>query len=519
MSVSFDKKADGAARRQARIQKEQKEKKKIRIITISVVTVLVLLFAGALFLNSKYARRNLDALTIGGVKFTAVDFDYFYNASYQQFRKSMTDQWGDYADSLLPDPEKSLSSQVYDPNTGETWAEFFVDYAMKQMTETVQYYNAAKEAGYVLPDEERTAMDNDITEFKQYVELYSTFDSYLQKLYGMNINESCFRKINEFINTANSYCEYKHDSFSYNAGTIADYYLENSDMLDIYTYRYFLVNMETVTESDYENTDEYEAAKEAALNEASERAALIAADIETEDDFINAAREYNETSYEDPDSTLHSYPGSWLGSYYGPWMRDNVHEYGDITTSDMSNGTYIVFFIGRDDNSYRMTEMRQILISRGAVDPDDYDEGENDPAYIEAVEAADTEARERAENTYNTFIDGGATEALLIDMLEDYSDDKTEGGFYDQISKDGNQNKMVPEIEDWLFENGRAYGDYALIRTADYGYHLVFFMGYGEKYSDFLADHEMRDKDYSAWKEGLPEAEAVRHWAFTLTQH
>ena len=103
--------------------------------------------------------------------------------------------------------------------------------------------------------------------------------------------------------------------------------------------------------------------------------------------------------------------------------------------------------------------------------------------------------------------------------MADYPDDTTEGGFYDKISKSASQNKMVPEIEDWLFADGRQYGDYELIRTEDYGYHLVFFMGYGERLCDFLADSGMRTRDYNAWKESLAPVEATKRWAFTLTSN
>lgn len=517
MSGSFDKKSAGAARRLERAEKERKEKRKTRIITLSVVVVLVVLFAGALFLNSKFARRTMTAVTVGGVNFTAVEFDYFYHTSYQEYRQNMTDQWGDYASSMLPSTERPLSSQIFDQETGRTWADFFVDYAFLQMTEAVQYHNAATAAGYKLPDDKRADMDGEIADFKQYVELYTEFDSYLQMLYGSNINESSFRKINEFIYTANAYSEYVRDTFSYSPAELDAYYFEHRDSLDIFTYRYFLVSAESVSQEDYPTDEEYDAAKEAALAEAAVMAAEIFASIDNEDDFINAAREYDESAYEDRDSTMHSYPGSWLGSYYGPWMRENEHEYGDMTTADMTNGTYIVFYIGRDGNSYNMTEMRQILIMRDFIDPDEFEDGEDDPAYHAAAELADAEARERAENILNLFVEGNATEDFLIGMMEEYSDDTTEGGFYDEISKDYYHNKMVEEIETWLFEPGRQYGDYELIETADYGYHLVFFMGFGEKFSDRLAGDEMRNNDYSEWKENLAPVDTVKRWAFMLT--
>lgn len=517
MSGSFDKRSDGAARRQARIQKEQKEKRKIRIITVSVVIVLALLFIGALFLNSKVTRRNITAVTVGGVSFTPVEFDYFLNTAYQEYKNMVNEQMGSYASSMLPSTTSPLTSQIFDEDTGQTWADYIYDYAIIQMSELVQYFNEAKAAGYVLPDDERETMNSQITDFKQYIELFQSFDAYIQGIYGSNINESSFRRLNEFITTATSYSKFKHDSFTYSTDEKVNYYHENRDTLDVFTYRYFIIYAETVTQADYDTDEAYDAAKEAALADASEKAALIAAEIVTEEDFINAARDLNESQYIDADSTLHSYPGSWLGSYYGPWLRESERAYGDVTTADMTSGTYVVFFNDRDNNNYNMTEMRQILMLREKIDPEDYEEGEEDPAYLEAIADADVDAAQRAEAAYEKFLSDGATEAALMSMMEEYSDDSTEGGFYSDISKNPNQNKMVKEIEDWLFEDGRQYGDYAMIQTEDYGYHLVFFMGFGENCSEFLADDEMRDNDYSAWKESLPAVEATKHWAFILT--
>ena len=79
MSGLFDKRSDGATRREARTQKEQQARQKSRIIAISVLLVVALLFVAALFINSNFIRRTLPAITIGGRSFTAAEFDYFYN--------------------------------------------------------------------------------------------------------------------------------------------------------------------------------------------------------------------------------------------------------------------------------------------------------------------------------------------------------------------------------------------------------------------------------------------------------
>jgi len=523
MSVSFEKRPDGTNRRQTRAQKEQQEKKKFRTMTITVIAVLAVLFIAALFINSKFMRRTATAMTIGGVNFTAVDFDYFFNNAHSEYQNYVTQQMGDYASQMLPTNDKPLSSQIYDQSTGETWAEFFTEYSTQQMAQLVQYYNAAKAAGYTLPDDDRNAMENVISSMQQAAAAnksqYPTFDSFLQNIYGSNINEKSLRKIMEFIYTANSYSTHVQDSFTYSEDDLVNYYADNKDTLDIYTYRYFLVNAATVQQSDYPNDDDYQAAKDAALADASAQAAQITSGIKSEDDFIAAALAYDSSSYQAPDSTLKEYPGSYLGNTYGPWMQDSSRKYGDVTTADMTNGTYVVFYISRDSNQYNLAKIRKLQIKPDAVSADSYTDGENDPAYADAVAAADAAAKDKADNVYQQFIDNGATEDALAALMADNSDDTTAGGLYDNISKNASQNKTDQEIEDWIYADGRQPGDYSLIKTETDGYNIVYFVGFGEKFCDFLADNAMRNRDYTAWKAGLATADSVKRWGFVLTQH
>ena len=180
-----------------------------------------------------------------------------------------------------------------------------------------------------------------------------------------------------------------------------------------------------------------------------------------------------------------------------------------------SSGAYVVFFIRREKNEYSTVKMRQILIPVNSVDASGYEAGEEDPEYLAAVEAAKTDAKNRAEAARTAFIDGGATEAKFQELIPEYSSDGAEGGFYEKIQKGS---MGVPALEDWLFDSKRQYGDYELLESDAYGYHLVFFVGYGEKSCDVSADNGLRQKDHEAWTDSLTTADPVTHWAFSLRQ-
>ena len=525
-----DKKNDKVNRREERTRKEQQERKKTRRIAIIITIVFVLLVAGAVFLNSRFVRQSITAISVGGVDFSAAEFDFFYNNTATSYQEEMEALHGDYASLYMPVSGMSLASQIKDYETDETWADFFFSRTIEHISDQVKRYNAAINDGYVLPEDMHQAIDELITQYRMYAEMYGqpSLDAFIHEYVGRNMNERTLRKVLEFVYMVESYSDDVRSSFDFDAQVLADHYSENRDRFDIYTYRYFLVSTEPVFQEDFETDEELEEAREAALEEAIARAAQIVEDLINEEDydlreeeFIAVAREFNEDElygHEDPDPTLETLPGLWLSSEFESWLQDDERSKGDVASIDAGFGSYIIFFVERDPNEYRMPEMNQILIEREVFDEFMFIEGVEDPEYIEAVENAADEARRRAEEVKDLFISRGASKEALIELIEEgFSDDMTEEGFYDRITKDPSFIKFVPEIEEWLFAPERQVGDFELIETEAYGYHLVFFSGVGERYCDFLAAEELRDKEYEQWEERLEPVDYVKRWAFMFT--
>ena len=61
--------------------------------------------------------------------------------------------------------------------------------------------------------------------------------------------------------------------------------------------------------------------------------------------------------------------------------------------------------------------------------------------------------------------------ALATEKTEDPGSQQT-GGLYQKVY----EGQMVPEFNDWCFDEARAYSDYGLVKTT-YGYHVMFFVG------------------------------------------
>ena len=499
-------------RKKAVAENERRASKKTTRIAILIIAVLAVLFAGALYLNSNYIRRTLPAVTVGGRDFSASEYDYFFSTSLFRYQQTVWEAAPDFAHALLPQQGVPLRNQIQNHETGGTWADFIHVQTVEMISNIVQLYNAARDYGFVLTDAARYDMEQEILAFQEEIfhELQGrTFEDNLRVLYGRGMNEAAFRELYEFIFTAGSFSEHMRDSFTFTQHDLDEYYEENRDNLDNFTFRQFVVWAEIYDFDDEDNI-------EAAFDEARRVALEISTGIGSHDTFITAAFNFDPFSFGEPDSTLRMLPGSELEETYASWMQDSTRTYGDMLTVDDVNGVAIIMFADRDGNDYRMAEMRQILIMREQVWPWMFEEGEEDPEYIEATESAEREMRERASTVYELFTAGGATEALLIELMDEHSDDFVPGGHYTEITKMHGHNKMVPEIEDWLFAPGRSVGDFALIET-HFGYHLVYFSGHGKIFRDFLADSSLRNTSHGEWIDGFGMLSVDRRWGLRLT--
>jgi len=533
MSGLFDeKRTGGATRRDVRTQKEKNSQKKTRTITIAVISVLIVVFVGALIINSSFIRRSASAITIDGVSFSVAEFDYFYNWAVFEYTDFIHQNMPDFAGGMLPNRERPFASQIQDTNTNATWADFFVDRAITNMSGIVQLYNAARASGFEMSDENIANMEaqfnmliheGELGSARQPI-LHPTPMSYLQAIYGNALNEATLRRVLELTFTAWSYSDHVRESLAYTQDQLEAFYMDNADAFDIFRYRMLMIEPEIQDPADFTTGDELADAQDEAEAVAAQRAEEIIAIITSEEDFIAAALMENPIAHADPRSTFVQQQGEFLNPQLADWLADETRQPGDITSIEVNNAHQIVFFIERDTNNYHMAEMRQLLFLREDVFPEDFADGEDDPEFIAASEAVEADVRARGEAALAAFEAGGSLEQVLIDMIPDFSDDPTEGGFYDNIARAPFQGvinramQVVPELEDWLFDPARQAGDFELVRTEAFGYHLMFFAGHGEQFNHFIARERLQAQDHMDWRENLPEVtEIERHWAFTLT--
>jgi hypothetical protein len=148
-----------------------------------------------------------------------------------------------------------------------------------------------------------------------------------------------------------------------------------------------------------------------------------------------------------------------------------------------------------DDNHYKTASVRHILVKAEA--------GE-DGTYSDEAKA---KAKARAEEILAEYQAGDKTEESFAALAEQYSEDEgsnTNGGLYENIYK----GQMVQEFNDFCF-GGHKSGDTAIVygESGSYaGYHVVYYVGDGELYSDYIAKTDLQSEAMSDWTNELNEA-------------
>ncbi|MCL2627514.1 MAG: hypothetical protein FWD44_02280 [Oscillospiraceae bacterium] len=519
MSGMFDAKPDKNQRKQERSAKEDKARRKSKIITISVSVVFLLFLCFALLINSSWLRRTLPVVTIDGVSFTTTEYEYFFNVQYMEYVNFMSQFQG--MAGAMPDPNRPLSGQIYNRDTGETWADFIGASTYARMKFLVGLYNTAVADGFELSDELLAEIEDEMLMIElqaEFTEGITSANMLLQRIYGTSMNTTVFRKLLTFVVTAEEYSEFIRGSFEYSDAQLDEFYAENANDLDIFTFRLFPITAQMPEQG----IEDYDELREEAIADAKALAAEIANTVTSQEEFIEAAFNYNETTFADPDSMLREMQGERLDEDYSEWLQESIREQGHIAVVDTELGATLVYFVSRERNDYKTVDMRQILILVETISPGEFTKGVDDPEYDQALLDAEADAQERAETVNALFISAGRTKEALLDLMEEHSDDNTEGGLYEGISRFQYQGatfrtmRVVPELEEWLFEAGRSAGDSKMIETEAFGFHLMYFEGFNKLFKHVIADDRMRTDAHDEWLESIEVGEPVRHLAFVL---
>jgi len=495
MSASTEKKNRQAAREAGTDKKmlaaqeaARKQAQSKRRWTIGSILVALLIVA-ILFLNSGFLYRGTTALTVGERKYSPAEVNYRYANEYLSF----ANQYGSYASVFGLDTSTGLAGladQSCPMRENGSWKDYFLDSASIALMETTALTDYAAANGITLDEEEIAQVDAGFSGIEDYAKAlgYANPNAMLAANYGNGVTQKLARQAQLDSTLATKAYNQILDSFSYSAEELESYYQSLEGSSDQFSFLSCYVPAETV-ESESEDGEVTAAEPTAeAVAEAKATAEAVAAAYRDgeESDPAERFRAAAVSLLGDDAVSDRLLAGSALPEFYADWLMDAARKAGDITVSEDPDGDafHVVLFLERSDNHYPLAQVRHILIKA---------EADADGAYSDEAKAA---AKARAEEILAEWEAGDRTEESFAALAELYSGDagsNTNGGLYDAVAK----GQMVPEFDAFCF-GGHKHGDTAIVygESSGYaGYHVMYYVGEGELYSDSLARSELKSAD------------------------
>jgi len=510
MSASTERKNRQAAREAGTDKKtiaqakeaEAKAKSRLRWMLGTIAVVLVV--AVVLILNSSLMYK-IPAFTVGSKSYNASEVSYRYANQYYTF----ANQYGSYASIFGLDTSngiQGLNKQACPMlENGGTWKDYFLNAAKEELVHSTILGQYAAEKGITLDEDDKAQIDaafEGIEEQAQSVG-YISADNMLAANYGTGVNQALIRRAYEDSTLASKAAEALTDSFTYTPEELEAKYQSYEGSQDFFDYAYAYIAAERVESTNDAGETSSDVTPET-LAAAEEKANAIAdaynkpaeekpaddktaeekpAELDPADRLIEAANSVDASAMRQTHVSGSSIPAA-------DWMRSAERKAGDITVEPDSSGCYVVVFLARDDNHYATANVRHILVMA---------EADENGSYTDEAKAA---AKTRAEEILAEFESGDKTEESFAALAELYSEDvgsNTNGGLYENVGK----GQMVPEFDAFCFA-GHKPGDTGIVygESGSYaGYHVMYYVGEGEIYSDVIADEDLRNEAANAWIE------------------
>lgn len=526
-------------------RKEQKEAKALKAYTISFVVVMVLVVAiilGVALRNpiNGMIDRGTHAITVGNHEINATEFNYYYYDSINSF-VSQFSSYNDYASLYMQmmtglNPANSLSSQVYNAETGETWADYFITAAENSAKWNYAMYDKAMAEGFKVSEDVQKSLDNLESSMKAYATYYgySSVGGYLRGVYGSGADISTYKEYYTVSTIANEYASKYYDSLEFGDADYREYEKDKFNEYSSYDFAVYKITSSSYltflglgteeTGEDGKTTTTYtdeekKQALEAAKKDAEALTADTVVDLETLNAAINAL-EINKPEESGEDDKEESKPitaTEYTHILYSnltrnvnedaqKWLSDAARKTGDVTFVEITTGTddektvtgyYVILLQGVDDNKYPLANVQHILVK--------FEGGTKDASGNTTYSDAEKEAaKAKAQAILDAFLagekqDSDAFGALAKEKSED-TGSKANGGLIADISWDSG---LVPSFTEWALDDSRKTGDTGLVEST-YGWHIMFYKEDGElTYRDTMLDAALTNEKYTEWEESI----------------
>ena len=462
--------------------------------------------------------KNTVAVTVLGHKINAVQLNFFYTEMINSFVNDYS-----YYVYYMMDVYSPLDQQVFDEESGQTWADRFLEMALTNLKGTYILYDAALKAGLTLNEDQ----ENEVAAVMESLSYYATqykfdsVDAYLTNLFGYGADAEAYEEYYRINLLADAYYAQHYESLDFSVEELAAYEAKNATTFNSYSFAYY-----TLYTSKYLKGGTEDSSGNVTYSDEQKALAIVDAELDAKalaaGKYANAA-EFNAAIAQLPVNTSIASVVctektdllySEVSSTFSEWIGDSQRIAGDTTViaktiTDSTNNTttidgyYVLVFLGCNDNRFNMKNVRHVLVQ--------FEGGKTDSSgvttYTDEEKAA---AKAEAEALLEQWKSGAATEASFAELANKESDDRggkvTNGGLYENIQP----GQMVANFDAWCYDPQRVAGDYGIVET-EYGYHLMYFVGNTTMtYRDYMVLTVMRSESISAWYNEMLESTTVK---------
>ena len=454
-----------------------KEKRKSLLITICLIVGALLVIGLAVYNSvstSGVLERNTVAAESDNYKVDGMMFAYFYNSQYQNYASAFSYLGVQQGVSLKSQPCPYLTD-------GGSWFDYLVRLTRDYVKNMLGLCEIGHENGNSLTDEDRAEIAEQIGVLEENAKNAGySLNGFLRMMTGNGVKKKDVEKCLELTVLAQKAYNQVMDGFSYTDDQLKAYADENPETfkgVDLYSYTFNAADFRVYDDDENPTStsaEEAEAAKKAADELA---AAATAADFES---TLRSILTGTGMAAEDIDTKIagakqiHVLPAN-LAPDVSSWAETASAGDPMVLGSDGDDAftTYLLTKTGYMDETHARS-VRHILFMN--------------TTYTDSS---------TADQVYAEWEASGFSEDKFIELCGQYSEDpgsKEVGGLYEDVVPGA----MIDEFDAWLFDASRKPGDHALIESEQYGWHIMYYVGEGDRMVWMSqAEEALKNQDYN----------------------
>ncbi len=490
-----------------------------KVVAIVLVAVIALGCAYGILDYAGAVNQAMQVGYVGNENLSFSEYIYYYNRVFnevyqaEQYYQYYGYPYLGYDTKYAPQdqPEKYKNSA-----TGEEieWTKYFHDSAVEMAQMYLAFYQEAEKLNLELTEAEEATIDKQIEELREQANSAGkaseddtnagySLNAYLRMSYGNGINESFLRKQMKIETLAQKFRDTKLDEFAagYTPDEVKAVFDKDTDKYSFVDIRLYQFAKEELTKEKDESDADLKKRQEKADAELKVNAKAMYDAITDEKSFVAQATKYNKNESTNPstDTLLRSASKSNGGTQaleslhkdLAKWAFDSATKAGSKKlVEDDENGVYYVALMINPKHDVKTVDVRHILFmttdsQTGAKLSDE----EIKQAEADAKKAlADWEKGDKTEESFAQY---------ATDLSEDTGSQEN-GGLYENVVP----GQMVAAYDSWIFDESRKAGDTGIVET-DYGYHVMYFVGGNDSYSDKAIRNDLASEKLNTFAEGI----------------